>query len=193
MKHFLIFFSLLFLSCSSLEIKELEKATIFTVNHSNNTIVLNGVINSSALDRFKGLSEKHTDIKRIEIINCEGSINDEVNLALAKYVYENNFTIHLNTNGLVASGGTDFFLAGKNRTKGKNTKIGVHSWAGNDKVATDFPKGHKYHLPYIAYYKSVGFTQQEAEDFYYFTINAAPDNDIHWMTDEELKRYKIVL
>jgi hypothetical protein len=32
-------------------------------------------------------------------------------------------------------------------------------------------------------------TQKESEDFYYFTINAAPIKDIYWMTNEELIKY----
>ncbi len=96
----------------------------------------------------------------------------------------------------MASGGTDFFLAGIKRSVASNTKIGVHSWAGEDDgkefTATDFPKGHQYHLPYIAYYVSVGFTQQEAEDFYYFTIEAAPADNIHWMSATEIEQYKML-
>lgn len=95
-------------------------------------------------------------------------------------------------NGLIASGGVDFFLAGIQRTKGTNTKIGVHSWSDGNKDATAFPVGHANHLPYINYYVSVGFTQQEAEDFYYFTINAAPAEGIHWVTDAEISKYKIL-
>lgn len=95
-------------------------------------------------------------------------------------------------NGDIASGGVDFFLAGIQRIKGANSRIGVHSWTGDGEKATDFPEGHEYHLPYIDYYVSVGFTQQQAKDFYYSTINAAPASDIHWMTDEEIKRYKIL-
>jgi hypothetical protein len=46
-------------------------------------------------------------------------------------------------------------------------------------------------LPYIDYYVSTSFTQEEAENFYYFTINAAPASSIHWMAEDELKQYKI--
>ena len=87
----------------------------------------------------------------------------------------------------------DFFVAGIKRTRGSNTKIGVHSWAGPDFTATDFPEGHEYHLPYINYYIAVDYTQQQqAEDFYYFTIYAADADDIHWMTDEQIALYNIL-
>ena len=112
-------------------------------------------------------------------------------------MHQRGTNIHLLDDGLIASGGTDFFLAGARRTKGTNTRIGVHSWAGEDDdgnsvTATDFPEGHEYHLPYIEYYVSVGFSQQEAEDFYYFTINAASADDIHWMTDQEIAQYGLL-
>jgi hypothetical protein len=174
------------------EIRELEKIEIFSVSKNKKAIILNGVINSSALDEFKALANKNSKIRRIQIVNCEGSINDEVNLKLAKYIYENKYDIHLLDNGVIASGGTDLFLAGRKRSIGTHTKIGVHSWAGrNDITATDFPVGHDNHLPYINYYVSVEFTQQQAENFYYFTINAAPADSIHWMTDAEITQYNL--
>lgn len=159
-----------------------------------NTIELDGVINSASLNHFNALIDSYPNINTIHIINCDGSEDDEINLQLSALVHQRGTNIHLNDNGLVASGGTDFFLSGERRTKGANTRIGVHSWAGEDDdgneiSATDFPVGHEYHQPYIDYYMSVGFTQQQAEDFYYFTINAAPADDIHWMTDQEIAQY----
>jgi hypothetical protein len=190
---FLFFFFVT--SCNILvpkEIRELEKAEIFSVTDDKKAVRLNGVINSSALDEFKDLAIGNPKIKRIEIVNCDGSINDEINLELAKYIYDNSYEIHLLENGLIASGGTDLFLAGRKRTIGKKTKIGVHSWAGDNEVATDYPVGHTNHLAYINYYVSAGFTQQQAEDFYYFTINSAPADSIHWMTEEEINAYNIL-
>jgi len=182
------------IGCGALpeELKKLEDLTIFKISNDEKSIVLDGVINSSAYNVFKRLTDENPQIKRLEIVNCDGSINDDVNLKLAKYIYDKGFSTHLNDNGLVASGGTDLFLAGRKRTKGVNTKIGVHSWAGSNVTATDFPVGHKNHLPYIKYYVSVGFTQQRAEDFYYFTINAAPAEGVHWMTALEIEQYIIV-
>ncbi len=187
------------IGCGSLpaEYKYLENRTVFKISDNKEAIVLNGIINSSALKEFKKLEKQYPTIKILEIVNCEGSINDNVNLKLAAYIYKQKFNIHLLDNGLIASGGTDLFLAGAKRTKGVATKIGVHSWGGQDDngktvTASDFPVGHKHHLPYIAYYVTVGFTQQDAEAFYYFTINAASFDDVHWMTDKEVEEYKIL-
>jgi len=165
---------------------------IFTVLEDGVTVEMDGTINSSSLDDFNDLEADFPDIRTINIINCDGSSDDYINLQLSARVHQMGINTHILDNGEIASGGVDFFLAGIQRTKGANTYIGVHSWAGDGFTATDFPVGHEYHLPYIDYYVSVGFTQQEAEDFYYFTINAAPADDMHWMTEAEIARYNLL-
>jgi hypothetical protein len=94
--------------------------------------------------------------------------------------------------GKIASGSIYFFITGIERTKRTNTKTAVHSWPGDNETATDFPIGPHYQLPYINYYIAVGFRQQEAENFYYFTINASPVDSIHWMTEDEIRLYQLV-
>lgn len=39
------------------------------------------------------------------------------------------------------------------------------------------------------HYKTI---QKEAENFYYFTINAATTEDIHFMSEAEITQYKIL-
>lgn len=170
---------------------------IFTVLNDNKTIEMDGEIGNNSLTNFNKLLNNFPNVDKINIKEVPGSGNDEINLQLSLRVHQKGIQIHLLDNGLIASGGVDFFLAGITRTKGTNTMIGVHSWGGTDNsgnmvTATDFPVGHAHHQPYIDYYKQVGFTQQEAEDFYYFTINAASFNNIHYMTEAEITQYNII-
>lgn len=187
----LLTINLAFTSCTKEDFAP-NRFGIFTVLSDSTSIEMDGTIKGRSLDDFMDLVIAYPNTNKINIKNCDGSTNDEVNLQLSQEVYQRQMHIHIMDNGLIASGGTDFFLAGKTRTKGTNTQIGVHSWAGLFVEATDFPRGHEHHLPYIDYYVSVGFTQQQSEDFYYFTINAAPADSIHWMTDQELKQYNIL-
>ncbi|MDO5978901.1 hypothetical protein [Flavivirga spongiicola] len=195
-KYIVVFFTMVVVlpSCS----KDDNTSTIsrnqgiFTVLAGDTTIEMNGVIGSTSLNDFNAVYAAFPNIKRIEIKQCDGSMDDETNLKLSARVHQLGIHTHLNTNGGIASGGVDFFLAGIQRTRGTNVTVGVHSWAtGNNQTATDFPVGHANHLPYINYYVSIGFTQKQAEDFYYFTINAAPANSIHNMTEAELSTYNI--
>lgn len=156
------------------------------------TLEMAGDITSSTLSDFKELIGRYPDIDLINIREVPGSTDDEVNLQVSLAVHNRNIATHLMDNGLIASGGVDFFLAGITRTKGSNTQIGVHSWSDGRNEATDFPRGDANHQPYIDYYKSVGFTQAEAEAFYYFTINAAPAAGIYWMTEAEIAQFGVL-
>lgn len=166
---------------------------IFKVLDDNMTVEMDGTINSSSLTNFNSLEAAFPNVNKINIKNCDGSSADDVNLLLSAKVHQKGINIHLMDNGEIASGGVDFFIAGIQRTKGSNTTISVHAWAGDNGVtATDFSPGHPNHLPYINYYVSVGFTQQQAEDFYYFTINAAPANSFYDMTEAEITQYNLI-
>jgi len=188
-------FGVLLLACSDSELdQDTDRQDSFGIFQvvDDQTIEVDGEIEDSSLDDFNDLISDYPNIELINIVEVPGSQNDDVNLALSSRVYQLNIDIHLLDNGEIASGGVDFFLAGRNRSKGSNTRIGVHSWSDGTSEASDFPEGDAVHLPYINYYVSVGFSQQEAEDFYYFTIYAASAEDIHWMTDEEIERYELV-
>jgi hypothetical protein len=135
----------------------------------------------------------HPGIKTIRMVEVPGSSDDEINLQVSLKVHENGIKTHIVDNGLIASGGVDFFLAGVERTRGTNTQIGVHSWGdGNGNSATDFPNDSPEHLPYIQYYESVGYSSQWSRDFYFFTINAASADNIHWMTETEITQYGLI-
>lgn len=193
MQSFKILFVLLVvtLSITSCSKKGVAKYGIFTISENSTTVEMDGTINSKSLDNFNSLYAAYPNVTQINIVNCEGSMDDETNLQLSQKVYDLSINTQLLDNAIIASGGVDFFLAGRKRTRGTDTRVGVHSWGSGNSSATDFPVGHSNHQPYIDYYKAIGFSQQESEDFYYFTINAASAENIHWMTEEELTKYQI--
>ncbi|MET2898892.1 hypothetical protein ABXV22_11290 [Vibrio rotiferianus] len=148
---------------------------------------LKGIICQGSPKAFEQMMAKHRNIKLLKFVSIDGSVDDESNLELAYQVRAKQLDSYIAANGSIASGGTDLFLAGANRTIERGATIGVHSWATEDQVATDFPIGHKYHQPYIDYYKKMGLP--DPEGFYYFTINAASAQDIHNMTAQEITKY----
>lgn len=159
---------------------------------SDTIVEMNGDISSSTLDDFNRLIENYPNISIINMKEVPGSLDDEINLQVALEVHQHNIATHLLSNGYIASGGVDFFLAGTTRTKGANTMIGVHSWSDGNTEASEFPREHISHQLYINYYKNVGFSQEDAEAFYFFTIYAAPADDIYYMTEAEIGEYKIL-
>lgn len=157
-----------------------------------NTLYMDGLINSKTPEQFKKVFAEHSNIDTLVMKTVPGSVDDEANLETAKWVSEKHLVFILESESMIASGGTDFFLSGEKRIINKGAKVGVHSWAGDDEVATDFPRGHEFHQPYIDYYRAIGWSKFDAENFYYYTIKAAPADDIYWMTDAELMEYHII-
>lgn len=148
---------------------------------------MNGVICSTTPARVLELLVKHPNVHTIEMEQVPGSIDDISNLRAALYVHQSGLKTQLNAKSKIASGGTDFFLAGSSRSVAKGAKIGVHSWGGGSEKATDLPKDDEAHQKYLDYYKIVGIPA----DFYWYTLEAAPAESIHWMTEEAIKTYQI--
>lgn len=165
---------------------------IFTVEENGRTAIMDGEIKTRTLNDFQQMLDNHPDIEQINIADAPGSNDDEINFQVGLLIRQNGINTHLLDDAEAASGGVDFFLAGVKRTRGSNTKLGVHSWSdGDGNEATDYPEDSEEHSFNINYYEDLGYSPQWASDFYFFTINAAPADDIHWMTEDEIARFNI--
>ena len=153
---------------------------------------MSGDIDHSVNKKLESLLKKHPDTKLVIMKEVPGSMDDVANLEAARLLRSKKIATHLPSDGVVASGGTDFFLAGVKRTLEKGAKIGVHSWADggffSSKTALDYPKDDEAHQLYLEYYKDMGIPT----DFYWYTLQAAPAESIHWMTPTEITKYKIL-
>lgn len=157
-----------------------------------NTAKLDGVIDSGSPIHWDNFIAAFPNTNKLILVDGPGSENDEANLKLSRKIRSHNIATHLPANAEIASGAVDLFLAGTTRTRETGSRIGVHSWSDNTSEATYFPIGDAVHQPYIDYYVEMGFSQIEAETFYYFTINAATASNIHWMTEAEIEQYKLL-
>ncbi len=180
---------LAFTSCGSDDGDSTSIAPFSILNET--TLVLNGVINSNTDSAFDEALRQNPNTELIIFRDAPGSDDDETNLQVGRKLYQLGLKTHVDDNGTIASGAVDLYLAGSERTLGSNARVGVHSWSDGTNDATDFPRNSSEHQPYISYYKSIGFSDQLAEDFYFFTINAASADDIHWMTAAEIEAYQI--
>ncbi|SFU09387.1 hypothetical protein SAMN05444141_108147 [Pseudovibrio denitrificans] len=170
-------------ACGSVE----DDYEIARFDRLGDELVMNGVISTSTPDDLLVALQKYPKTKRIVMLDVPGSDDDYANLEAARIVHERGLTTVIPSNGIIASGGTDFFLAGKTRVVVKGARIGVHSWSSDEYSALDLPKSHEEHNKYLNYYKSIGIDPQ----FYWYTLEAAPPEDVHWMTEAEMKRYRV--
>ncbi|MEO9853596.1 MAG: M20/M25/M40 family metallo-hydrolase [Reichenbachiella sp.] len=152
------------------------------------TIYMEGVIYSNTLNEIYEVLENNPELTTLVMKDVPGSIDDEVNLKASFEIRRHNINTYIPKDGMVASGGTDMFLAGRERAVHPTARLGVHSWAGMDSVAIDYPKDHIEHKKYLDYYAAM----EIPSEFYWYTLVAAPSDDIHWMSPAEIEKYKVV-
>ncbi|MCJ8267922.1 MAG: hypothetical protein MJK04_00795, partial [Psychrosphaera sp.] len=140
------------------------------------------------VEQLNALTTANPQVDTLVMENVPGSLDDEANLKAAVLVREKNLNTLIPERGMVASGGTDFFLAGVERVIAPGALIGVHSWAdsqGNN--GGDLPTDHSAHNLYLEFYQSIGVSP----DFYWYTLAAAPADGIHWMTQSQMVQYNM--
>ncbi len=151
-------------------------------------LYLAGEIDSDTLDDFETVIKDNPQVTTLVACNIPGSLDHNTMIDLAYTVREMGLQTYLTATSMVASGGTDLFLAGVERTMEAGARIGVHSWSDGENDAADFPREsseHDMNADYIA-------DMLGADDFYWFTIYAAPAADMHWMTQAEVADYGLL-
>lgn len=181
----------------TLSLNENQPLTFEVLNSNSTFAVLHGYINSTTPSVVNTFIANYPNVTTLVFMQVPGSADDDANLEASQTLRNKGYKHYLpavdayNEDAFIASGGVDMFVGGVVRVADVRAEVGVHSWGDGTADATDYPVGHANHLPYINYYVNMGFTQQEAEDFYYFTIYAAPSSGIHNMTEAELEQYGI--
>ncbi|WP_442264774.1 hypothetical protein ACSIGC_10485 [Tenacibaculum sp. ZS6-P6] len=168
-----------------------EKTATFTFKSTSklkDSLYMNGVIYSNTLEDLKEVLNSNPQVKTLVMEEVPGSIDDHINLLASREIRKRNINTYIPRNGMVASGGTDMFLAGKKRNADVTAKIGVHSWADGDKEGIDYPRDNEVHIMYLKYYEEMNIPT----DFYWFTLEAASASNIHNMTTKEIDKYKIL-
>ncbi|MEA1973962.1 MAG: hypothetical protein U9N10_00240 [Bacillota bacterium] len=156
---------------------------------TGDTAIMTGVINTGTPKDVEDLIKKHPNLKTIIMKNVPGSIDDIANLEASRLIRKYGLNTHVPSDGMIASGGTDFFCAGVKRTIENGAEIGVHSWASGDiEDASKLSRNHPEHKKYLDYYNEMDIL----EDFYWFTIEAAPASDIYIMNKDEMEKYKLI-
>ncbi len=146
---------------------------------------MTGDIGPSTPDDVRALLEDHPNVSTIVLADVPGSIDDEANLEASRLVRSAGLATHVPSDGVIASGGVDFFLSGVVRTWDAGAMFGVHSWTDGETEGADLPDDDEGHDLFLDYYDEMNIDP----DFYWFTLDAAPAADIHYMTDDELDRY----
>lgn len=147
-----------------------------------------GDIDSDVIARFLDVYNDNPEAEVLVLEMVGGSVDDEVNLKFSQMVRDLGLKTRVPSDGLVASGGTDLFLAGTQRTLEPGACVGVHAWATDDYEATDIARNDPVHREYLNYFRNMGIS----EAFYWFTLDAASAKDMHWMSAQEANRFSMI-
>ena len=171
--------------------KDLENESDFQLAQGRNDILLmQGTINSDSPAQLRAMLNTYPSITTIVMLYCPGSSDDEANFPMARAVRARGINTHLASGSDIASGCVDFFLAGSQRSMEHGAKIGVHSWYDDDdkKDATDYPTDSPEHELNRKYIQDM----LGSDAFYWFTINAAPADGMHYMSEQEITEYRLL-
>lgn len=152
-----------------------------------NRLIATGAIDGTTMGRFMEAREANPNASVLVLQNIPGSVDDEANLVFSRAVRQAGFTTIVPSDGMVASGGTDLFLAGKKRILENGACVGVHSWGDGETEGGKVPRDHPQHQAYLDYYDAIGTDRA----FYWFTLEAAPASRVHWMTTAEANQYSM--
>lgn len=151
-------------------------------------LLMSGEINSKTFKQLKKVIKDKPEVKTIVLVDVPGSLDDESNFEMCRWIRKKGLNTMLKADGHVASGGTDFFLAGQERYYQEGAKLGVHSWRDSmNNEAKDIPKDDPQHEMNRKYIEDM----LGQDDFYWYTIYAASADDIYYMTPEEISDFKM--
>lgn len=150
--------------------------------------IASGTIDISTPGRVMELIFNHPEVDTLVLQECPGSVDDDSNMLACQIIRHHGFTTLVPADGEVASGGVDLFLSGAKRLAEPGARFGVHSWGGVGESGVDMPRDHESHKMYLEFCRDMGIPKS----FYWFTLQAADPDDIHWMTRKELDQFNCV-
>ncbi len=151
-----------------------------------NSLIAEGVIDERALEAFRYALSENPDVTTLVLWWVPGSADDDANLQLGRIVNSMGLETVVPRGGLVASGGTDLFLAGATRRIEPDACIGVHAWGDMEYGSgRNAPRDAPIHRSYLRFYDDIGIDAA----FYWFTLDAADVEGMHWMTPAEQDRF----
>lgn len=160
----------------------------FTVVDATTARMAGGVTGATPRD-FAAMLVAHPTVKRLELIDCPGSLDEEANLRLARMIRRAGLATHIPEGGSVRSGAVELFLAGVTRSAHPTAEFGVHSWRDEAGLeAADYPADDPVHAEYLSYYREMGLDADAARAFYAMT-NASDYDDIRYLTKADIARY----
>lgn len=163
-----------------------------TFDLDGNRAIVRGVLGSHTFDQVTYLIEAHPEVDTLILQDVPGSVNDEVNMETGRLIRRAGYTTIVPSDGEAASGGVDLFTAGVVRIVEPGGRLGIHSWCcgPNGETAAELDHNDPAHAAQLAYFTET-LGPDIGPEFYFATLRAAPFDDVHYMTTDEIARYQL--
>ncbi len=153
------------------------------------TARMSGDVDDATPRQFAAMLAAFPGVKRLEMIDCPGSLDEEANLILARAIRRAGLETVVPSGGSVRSGAVELWLAGSTRRAAPDAEFGVHSWADEyGREAKDYPASDPVHAEYIGLYREMGMDDAHARAFYALT-NATPFDQVRYLTRDDMARF----
>lgn len=153
------------------------------------TVRMAGDVTSATPRQFAAMRAAFPGIKRLEMVDCPGSLDEEANLILARAIRRAGMETVVPAGGSIRSGAVELWLAGVTRRAAPDAEFGVHSWADEyGREANDYPANDPVHAEYLGYYREMGLNDAKAREFYALT-NSTPFDDVRYLTRDDMARF----
>lgn len=161
----------------------------FAVLDGGARAALLGTTDSDSPAQFAAMMKAYPGVRRIDLVEVPGTIDDDANLALGRMIRKAGLATHVPDHGSVRSGGVELFLAGVERSAAPTAEFAVHSWRDEDgREAGDLPANDPVHQAYLAYYRDMGLSAEMARAFYTMT-NETPHDQARYLDADALDDY----
>lgn len=135
---------------------------------------MHGTVDSYSPAQFKKMMVENPRIALILMVDCDGSIDEDANLRLARMIRTAGIMTHVPSYGSIRSGAVELFLSGVRHSADAGAEFVVHSWMDEDgRQANDYPANDPVHREYLDYYADMGIPADRARAFYDLT-NSVP-------------------
>lgn len=153
------------------------------------TVRMAGDVDGATPRQFAAMLAAFPTLKRIEMVDCPGSLDEEANLILARAIRRAGIETVVPAGGSVRSGAVELWLAGARRSAAPDAEFGVHSWADEyGREAKDYPANDPVHAEYLGLYREMGMAPEKARQFYALT-NSTPFDDVRYLTRDDMARF----
>jgi hypothetical protein len=153
------------------------------------TVRMAGDVTSATPRQFAAMLAAYPGLKRLEMVDCPGSLDEEANLILARAIRRAGMETIVPNGGSIRSGAVELWLAGTVRRAAPDAEFGVHSWADEyGREASDYPANDPVHAEYLGYYREMGMDDAKARAFYAMT-NSTPFDDVRYLTRDDMARF----